>query len=68
MAEGSLIEANLDPNLKTLLQLDSEGVLPCWILLNAADQPIRFDYPAYRNKNRKALVAYVDKYLIRSVP
>ena len=68
IAEGSLIEANLDPNLKTLLQLDSEGVLPCWILLNAADLPIRFDYPTYRDKNRKALVAYVDKYLLRPVP
>ena len=68
MADGSISEANLDPSLKMLLQLDKDGVLPCWILLNAADQGIRFDYPAYRKANREELIAYVDRYLLHRAP
>ncbi len=64
MADGSVAEANLDPSLKVLAQLDKDAVLSCWILLNAADQGIRFDYPAYQKANRDELVAYVDRYLL----
>jgi tetratricopeptide (TPR) repeat protein len=68
MADGSVPEQSLDPSLKMLLQLEKDGVLPCWLLLNAADQGIRFDYPAYRKTHRDDLVVYVDRYLLRRAP
>jgi tetratricopeptide (TPR) repeat protein len=68
MADGSIVEDNLDPSLKVLLRLDKDGVLPCWILLNAADQEIRFDYPAYLKTNRDHLLAYVDRYILQHAP
>jgi tetratricopeptide (TPR) repeat protein len=68
LARGAVTQDKLDPSLKTLLTLDKNGVLPCWILLNAADQGIRFDYPAFRRAHREELVAYVDRYIVQAAP
>lgn len=68
IASGSVAESDLDPSLKELLHLEKDGVLPCWIFLNAADQGIRFDYPSYRKSHREELVAYVDRFLLQRAP
>jgi hypothetical protein len=68
IADGSVAEENLDPVLKVLSRLDNDGVLQCWILLNAADQGIRFDYPAYRKTNCDELIAYVNRYILQRTP
>jgi hypothetical protein len=47
-----------------LLDLDKDGMLECWILLNGADQGIVQDYAAYRATHRALLHAYIDKYVI----
>ena len=62
---GTLTEAALDPNLRNLRNLESEGMLGAWIAMDAADAGIRSDYPAYRANHRKHLVDYVNTYLIR---
>ena len=54
----------LDPTLKSLVALDKDGMLECWILLNHADAGIVKDYAAYRATHRDLLHAYVDKYIV----
>ena len=66
--EGTLIQSNLDPSLQTLLALDKTGLLDCWIVLNAADAGIRFDYPAYRKEHREKLANYIERYIIKAPP
>ena len=62
--EQNIPEDKLDPTLKSLLALDKDGMLECWILLNGADVGIVQDYAGYRATHRELLHAYVDKYLI----
>jgi tetratricopeptide (TPR) repeat protein len=62
--EQKIPEDKLDPTLKSLIALDKDGMLECWILLNGADQGIAQDYAAYRATHRELLHAYVDKYVI----
>jgi tetratricopeptide (TPR) repeat protein len=62
--EQKIPEDKLDVTLKTLLTLDKDGVLECWILLNHADAGIAQDYAAYRSTHRELLHAYMDKYLV----
>ena len=66
--EGTLIQSSLDPSLQTLLALDKTGLLDCWIVLNAADAGIRYDYPAYRKEHREKLTNYVERYIIKATP
>jgi hypothetical protein len=54
----------LDPTLKSLVALDKDGMLECWILLNHADAGIAKDYVAFRATHRDLLHAYVDKYIV----
>jgi tetratricopeptide (TPR) repeat protein len=61
--EQKIPEDKLDPTLKSLLALEKDGMLECWILLNGADQGIVQDYAAYRATHRE-LHAYLDKYVI----
>jgi tetratricopeptide (TPR) repeat protein len=68
MVDGTVTEQGLDPSIKTVLQLDKDGVLQCWIVLNDADQGIRFDYAAFRNEHRDQLVAYIDRYIVQIAP
>jgi tetratricopeptide (TPR) repeat protein len=55
-------EKKLDPTLKSLKELDKDGMLECWILLDNPDQGIAQDYVAYRAKHRELLHAYIAKY------
>ncbi len=65
LKSGSLIEANLDPSIRNIRNLEKADVLGAWIAINAADAGIRSDYPDYRAHHRKHLIDYVDNYLIR---
>jgi tetratricopeptide (TPR) repeat protein len=62
--EQNIPEEKLDPTLKSLLALEKDGMLECWILLNGADQGIVQDYAAYRATHRELLHAYLDKDVI----
>jgi tetratricopeptide (TPR) repeat protein len=62
--EQKIADDKLDPTLKSLVALDKDGMLECWILLNGADQGIAQDYAAYRAEHRDLLHAYLDKYLV----
>jgi tetratricopeptide (TPR) repeat protein len=62
--EQKIPEDKLDATLKSLIALDADGMLECWILLNGADRGIVEDYAAYRAKHRELLRAYMDKYVI----
>ena len=62
-----LKKANLPPDKwdatwKTLDELDTNGMLDCWILLDDPDQGIAQDYAAYRKTHRDQLHAYIAKY------
>jgi tetratricopeptide (TPR) repeat protein len=62
--EQKIPEDKLDPTMKSLIALDKDGMLECWILLNGADVGIVQDYVAYRATHRALLHAYIDKYVI----
>jgi tetratricopeptide (TPR) repeat protein len=62
--EQKIPEDKLDATMKSLIALDKDGMLECWILLNGADRGIVEDYAAYRTTHRELLHAYVDKYVI----
>jgi len=52
----------IDATWKMLGELDSNGMLECWILLDRADQGIACDYAAFRETHRDLLHAYIAKY------
>jgi tetratricopeptide (TPR) repeat protein len=54
----------LDPALLALIQIDHEGLLEPYVLLNRADPEIAKDYPAYRGAHRDKLYQYMDKYVL----
>jgi len=60
--EQKIPEDKLDATMKSLLALDQDGMLECWILLDHADQGIAQDYVAYRAAHRDLLHAYIAKY------
>ena len=67
IALSTLTKANLptdkwDATWRTLAQIDADGMLECWILLDHADQGIAQDYVAYRAAHRELLHAYIAKY------
>ncbi len=62
---GTLLEANLDPSIRTARQLETANVLGAWIAVNAADAGIRSDYANYRATHRQHLVEYVTTVQIR---
>jgi tetratricopeptide (TPR) repeat protein len=64
---GALAKQNVPPDKmdatwKALYDLDKDGMLECWILLDHADQGIAKDYVAYREMHRDLLHAYIAKY------
>jgi len=65
LKSGSLTEANLDPSISNIRNLEKGNVLGAWIAINAADAGIRSDYPDYRAHHREHLIDYVNNYLIR---
>jgi tetratricopeptide (TPR) repeat protein len=62
---GTLSEANLDPSIRNIRNLEKADALGAWIAINAADAGIHSDYPSYRGNHRKHLIDYVNAYLIR---
>ena len=54
----------LDPSLLALIQVDHEGLLEPFVLLNRADPEIAKDYPAYRSAHRDQLYRYVDEFVL----
>lgn len=54
----------LDPSLLALIQIDHEGLVEPFVLLNRADPEIAKDYPAYRAAHRDKLYQYMDKYVL----
>jgi tetratricopeptide (TPR) repeat protein len=64
LKEKKIKPDKLDESLRNLLDLDKAGMLDCWILLNAADQGIAQDYPAYRKDHRQLLHDYIARFVI----
>ena len=54
----------LDPSLLALIQIDHEGLLESFVLLNRADREIAVDFPAYRAAHRDRLYRYVDEFVL----
>jgi tetratricopeptide (TPR) repeat protein len=54
----------LDPALLALIQIDREGLLEPFVLLNRADRQIALDYPGYRAAHRDKLYRYVDEFVL----
>jgi tetratricopeptide (TPR) repeat protein len=55
-------EDKWDASWKLLSQLDKDGLLECWILLDHPDQGIAQDYIAFRTAHRDLLRTYIAKY------
>jgi tetratricopeptide (TPR) repeat protein len=60
--EQKIPDKKLDATLKSLIALDKDGMLECWILLDHPDQGIAQDYATYRAAHRELLHAYIAKY------
>jgi tetratricopeptide (TPR) repeat protein len=52
----------LSASTKLLMELDQNGMLECWILIDHPDKVIAQDYAAYRKDHRKLLEQYIAKY------
>lgn len=52
----------LSTSTKLLMELDQNGMLECWILIDNPDRGIARDYAAYRKDHRKLLEQYIAKY------
>jgi hypothetical protein len=63
-AEG---KDKLDATSLSLLSLEKDGMLECWVLLDNPDQGTAQDYVAYRAQHRDLLKAYVEKYDLHPV-
>jgi tetratricopeptide (TPR) repeat protein len=57
----------LDTTLKMLIELDKNGMLECWILLDDPDQGIAQDYVAYRKDHRELLAKYIAQYDVHAM-
>jgi len=62
--EKKIKPAKLDESLRNLVALYDAGMLDCWILINAADQGIAQDYPAYLKDHRQLLFDYMDRFVV----
>lgn len=60
--EQHIADGNLSPSVKLLRELDSKGMLACWVLLDDADAGIAQDYAAYRDAHRALLAQYIAQY------
>ena len=65
LMSGALVEANLDPSIRNIRNLEKANFLGAWIAINAADAGIRSDYPDYRAHHRQHLADYINSCLIR---
>jgi len=55
---------DLNPQLATLIKLNREGLIECYVLLGHPDLGIAQDYDAYRKDHRDKLVAYMNEVVI----
>lgn len=55
----------LDPSLFALIQVDHDGLLEPFVLLNRANPEIAQDYPAYRAAHRDKLYRYMDEFVLK---
>ena len=60
--EMKIPESNWDATIRTLMALDKDGMLECWILIDNPDQGVAQDYAGYRAEHQDLLKAYVEKY------
>ncbi len=61
-ANKKLPPEQYDATTRTLMALEKDGMLECWILLDNPDPGVAQDYAAYRATHRDLLKAYVEKY------
>jgi tetratricopeptide (TPR) repeat protein len=64
LKERKLKPSQLDESLRNLVALSDAGMLDCWILINAADEGIAQDYPAYRKEHRQLLHDYMARFVV----
>jgi tetratricopeptide (TPR) repeat protein len=62
LAKANLPSEKMDTTWRTLLEIEKDGMLECWILLDHPDQGIAQDYVSYRAEHRDLLHAYTAKY------
>jgi len=60
--EQKIPDAKLTPALRSLMALDKDGMLECWILIDNPDNGTAQDYVAFRATHRDLLRAYIEKY------
>jgi tetratricopeptide (TPR) repeat protein len=60
--EQKIPDRKLDATMKSLKDLDADGMLECWVLLDNPDQGIAQDYVAYRASHHALMHAYIAKY------
>lgn len=60
--ERKIPESKLSTSTRLLMELDKNGMLECWILLDDPDQGIAQDYVAYRKDHRELLAKYIAQY------
>ena len=65
--EQKIPDNKLDTTLKLLRELDKNGMLECWILLDDADQGIAQDYVAYRKDHRELMARYIAQYDVHAM-
>ena len=59
---GKIKESQYTPTIRTLIALDKDNMLECWLLLDNPDRGVAQDYVAYRKTHRDLLRAYIEKY------
>jgi hypothetical protein len=62
LKEQKVSPDKMDTTWRALYEIDKDGMLECWILLDHPDQGIAQDYAAYRAEHRDLLHAYIAKY------
>ncbi len=65
--EGKIKPDKLSTSTKLLMELEKNGMLECWILLDDADQGIAQDYVAYRKDHRELLAKYIAQYDVHPI-
>jgi tetratricopeptide (TPR) repeat protein len=65
--ESKIKPDKLSTSTKLLMELEKNGMLECWILLDDADQGIAQDYVAYRKDHRELLAKYIAQYDVHPI-
>lgn len=65
--KGEVKSKDLNPGLKTLLELHASDLLEPYILFHLADRDIIMEYPAYRKSNRGKLEQYLDIFEVPKI-